>query len=253
MFNKLKPPQNLSWEADILQNERRSRIIAWRVAGTATFTALVLAAAIVLMMPLKRVVPYVVMVDKLTNEAQVVNTSQEFTKTSELSDKHWLAAFLVARERYIFKIVQIDYDKVKLLAADRVWASYHPQFEGSNAIDTRFKDEVEIVPRILSITPTGIGLATVRYELTTRDYRTTAPPTVQRRIATLKYEYQQKAMTVEADAIANPFGFTVTEYRTDSEMFNPSSGPVAPSAPAIPTAPASPVIPPGPKSTGEGA
>ena len=253
MFDKSKPIQNLSWEADILRNERNSRIVAWRVAGTAVFAVVVLAIAITLMMPLKRVVPYVVMVDKLTNEAQVVNTSQEFVKTSELSDKHWLATFLIARERYVFKIVQIDYDNVKLLASDRVWASYRPQFEGSNSIDSRFKDEVEIVPRILSITPTGIGLATIRYELTTRDYRATAPPMVQRRIATLKYEYQQRAMTVEADAIANPFGFTVTEYRTDSEMFNPTGAAVAPNAAVVPSAPTVPAIPLVPRAPGEGA
>lgn len=259
MFNKSKPIQNLSWEADIVQNERNSRIVAWRVAGISVFAVIVMAIAIALMMPLKRVVPYVVMVDKLTNEAQVVNTSQEFVKTSELSDKHWLAAFLVARERYVFKIIQLDYDNVKLLSSDRVWASYHPLFEGSNSMDSRYKDEVEIVPRILSITPTGIGLATIRYELTTKDNRVTSPPTVQRRIATLKYEYQQKGLTVEADSIANPFGFTVTEYRTDSEMFNPTNSiaapvaqPIAPIAPVVPLEPAPPVavVAPG-KAVGE--
>lgn len=227
--NKSDPISNLSWEADIVQNERRSRITAWRVAAVAIFTVFVMAVAIALMMPLKRIVPYVVMVDKLTNEAQVINTGKEYVSSSVMSDKHWVQSFLLSRERYIYKLIQADYDGVKLFASDKVWAAYRPLFEGGNALDIRLKDDVEIIPRVLSITLTGTGLATVRYELTTKDYRVTTLPTVQRRIATLRYEYQTKNLSIENESIANPFGFTITGYQTDPEMFN------SPAVNSIPT------------------
>lgn len=209
---------DLSWEADVVLNARKSKAIAWRIAGAAAAVGLVQAAALVMLVPLHSVVPVVVMVDKLTGEAQVVPSGQEYVTTSNLSDKHWIQNFLVARERYVYRFIQFDYDTVKKLAGNQTWSNYTPLFEGNEALDRKLKDDVEIIPTVLSITLTGNGMATVRYELKTKDYRTTAPPVVTRRVATLRYEYQARNLTLEKDAIANPLGFTVTAYQTDPEL-----------------------------------
>lgn len=209
---------DLSWEADVVLNARKSKTIAWRVAGAAVAVGLAQAAALVMLVPLHSVVPMVVMVDKLTGESQVVPSAQEYVTTSSLSDKHWIQSFLIARERYVYRFIQFDYDTVKRLAGNQTWSNYTPLFEGSESLDKKLRDDVEIIPTVLSITLNGSGMATVRYELRTKDYRTTAPPVVTRRVATLRYEYQSRNLTVEKDAIANPLGFTVTAYQTDPEL-----------------------------------
>ncbi|MGJ7523701.1 virB8 family protein [Variovorax sp. LT1P1] len=237
MFRKSKSPNedtaqrkddrilsDLSWEASIVLNERKSRMVAWRVAATAGVVCLAEAVALAMLVPLHSVVPTVVMVDKLTGEAQVVPSAQEYVANSTLSDKHWINNFMIARERYVYKFIQQDYDTVRRLAGNLPWGNYASQFEGSDALDKRYKEDVEILPTVLSITLNGNGTATVRYELRTRDYRVTAPAAVTRRIATLRYEYAVKNLTLEKEAIANPLGFTVTAYQTDAEMGGDSKG-----------------------------
>lgn len=219
-----KELESVSWEADMVLNERKSRTVAWRIAVAACIVAAVQGAAIILMLPLKTVVPSVVMVDKLTGEGQIVSTAQEYVSTSTLSDKHWVERFVTSRERYVYRFIQYDYDTVRRLAGDQPWANYTPLYEGSEALDVRLKDNVEIIPSVLSITLTGNGMATVRYELKTRDYRSTAPPVVTRRVATIRYEYKARNLVLEKEAIANPFGFTVLAYQTDPEMGSDNKG-----------------------------
>ncbi|MDP9902393.1 virB8 family protein [Variovorax ginsengisoli] len=209
---------DLSWEASIVLNERKSRVVAWRVASGLGIVCLAQALALAMVVPLHSVVPYIVMVDKLTGEGQVVATAQEYVANSALTDKHWINNFLISRERYVYKFIQHDYDTVRRLAGNQPWASYSAQFEGADSTDKRFKDDVEILPTVLSITLDGNGTATVRYELRTRDYRSSTPPVVTRRVATLRYEYAVRNLTLEKEAIANPLGFTVTAYQTDAEM-----------------------------------
>lgn len=215
---------DLSWEADAALNAQRSMSIAWRVAAVALAAAMVMAVALALLLPLKSVVPMVVMVDKITGESQVVSPAKEFVTTSALSDKHWIQTFVIARERYVYKFIQHDYDNVRLFSGNQTWAKYAPIYEGENSQDKRLRDDVEIIPTILSITLNGDGVATVRYELRTRDFKLSTPPSVARRVATLRYEYEAKNLILEKEAVANPLGFTVTAYQTDPEMGGDARG-----------------------------
>src|SRR4051812_3503911 len=61
----------LSWEADIVLNERRSRLIAWRIASVAVVLVVLMVISLMLLIPLKQVVPYVVTVDRLTGESSI--------------------------------------------------------------------------------------------------------------------------------------------------------------------------------------
>lgn len=210
---------DLSWEADIVLNLRRSQLTAWRVAfGSLTLTGL-LAIALMLLLPLHKVVPYVVMVDKLTGEASVVSTAKDFVSASALNDKHWVKQFVISRERYNYRLLQHDYDNVKRLAGNSPWAAYDRLFQGDGALDKKLGENVEITPVVLSITLGEGGLATVRYELRTRDLRGAGgDAAVTRRVATVRYAYELKANVKEAEAIENPLGFTVTAYQTDPEL-----------------------------------
>lgn len=213
-----QPMSDLNWESDIILNQRRSVRTAWRVAGSGWLVAALLAIAVISMIPLRKVVPYVVMVDKLTGEASVVSTAQDFVTTSSLNDKHWVKQFVIARERYNFRLLQADYDNVKRMAGNSPWQSYDRLFQGDTSLDKKLGENVEITPAVLSITLSDGGLATVRYQLSTRDLRSASDPVLTRRVATVRYSYDVKGNLKEADAIENPLGFTVTGYQTDPEL-----------------------------------
>ncbi|NRR30390.1 hypothetical protein HSX11_09320 [Oxalobacteraceae bacterium] len=213
----------LSWEADIVLNERRSRILAWRVAIVAIAVAFIVAVALLLLMPLKQVVPYVITVDKLTGESSIAISSKNFVTNSTLNDKHWVKSFLLARERYNFKLLQYDYDTVKSLAGDGPWKVYSKLYDGDAGLDKKIGENTEITPTILSIALNETGIATVRYELRTKDMRSVAEPVLTRRVATIRYSYKQQGSRKEFDLIDNPLGFSVDAYQTDPEFLNPTS------------------------------
>lgn len=227
MFNLKRPKSKpdpdgpgLSWEADIMLG-LRSSLKRQQVINVGLLAAvLVLACAIIVMIPLRKVVPYVVTVDKLTGQASVVSTANDVAASGELNDKHWIQQFLISRERYSYTLLQYDYDQVKRLAGDQPWAVYDKQFQGDAPLDKKYGANIEVLPVVLSITLSEGGLATVRYELRTKDFRLAADPVVTRRIATFRYRYEPKSSVLQAEAIKNPFGFTVTGYQTDPELVN---------------------------------
>jgi type IV secretion system protein VirB8 len=213
----------LSWEADIVLNERRSRILAWRIASVAVAVAFIIALALLLLIPLKQVVPYVITVDKLTGESSIAMSSKNFVTSSTLNDKHWVKSFLLARERYNFKLLQYDYDTVKSLAGDGPWKVYSKLYDGDTGLDKKVGENTEIMPTILSITLNESGIANVRYELRTRDMRSASDPVLTRRVATIRYSYKPQGQRKEFDLIDNPLGFTVDAYQTDPEFINPGN------------------------------
>jgi type IV secretion system protein VirB8 len=217
--NEQALPASLSWEADIVLNERKSRVLAWKVASVAAGASCLMVVALIMLIPLKQVVPYVVEVDKLTGESSVVASSKDYISTSTLNDKHWIKTFVVARERYSYTLLQNDYDTVHILADDGPWKAYSKQFEGGDdALDKRYGKKVEILPTILSITLNEPGIATVRFELSRKNE--IGDPIVTRRVGTIRYSYKQQLTKREFDVIDNPLGFTVEGYQTDPEFMN---------------------------------
>jgi type IV secretion system protein VirB8 len=208
----------LSWEADIVLNERTSRLLAWKVAACAGATACLMAVALILLIPLKQVIPYVVEIDKLTGESSIVGSARDYVSPSALNDKHWIKTFVLSRERYSYPLLQHDYDTVHLLAADAAWKTYAKLFEGDDAMDKKFGKKVEIIPTILSITLNQPGIATVRYELNRKNE--VGEPQITRRVATLRYSFKQQLSKREFDVIDNPLGFSVDGYQTDPEFMS---------------------------------
>jgi type IV secretion system protein VirB8 len=206
----------VDWETSLVANESRSRRTAWQVAGAASLVALVEAGALVGLTPLHSVVPYVVTVDRATGDAMVTPSASRLSATNELNDKHWVAEYVSARQRYLFRLLQHDYDTVQRFSDPAVWSSYAAIYEGDKALDTQYGDQTEILPRILSITVNEPGIATVRLEIAT--HAATGEVRTQRYIATVRYQYRLSARSRESELIENPFGFRVTGYHLDEEL-----------------------------------
>lgn len=198
-------------------------MVAWRLVVASGVVVFMLLAIIALMVPLKSTVPILYVVDKQTGEVTVGQSVKDFVKSTELNDKHWIKKFLLAHERYNYKLLQHDYDTVQLLAGDQIFAQYAKRFEeGANSLEKRYADNVQITPNILSISITDGKLATVRFEVRQKDMRSSGEDKVTRWVALIRYEYKTLYNRKEAELIDNPLGFQAVAYQVDPEL---TSGP----------------------------
>jgi type IV secretion system protein VirB8 len=212
---------SLSWEVSLVQAERRSAKLAWKVALISLLIGLIAIACCVIILPLKSTEIKVVTVDKLTGETGLSGQLTQYAlNPNELNDKYWTKRFLVARERYSYKILQADYDIVRLLAANTPWKNYAALFEGNNSLEKQYGADIEIIPTVLSSTISANSIATIRYELKERDLRNTDSNAqkIERRVATIRFHYAPNLKASERDLIENPFGFTVDTYQSVLEV-----------------------------------
>jgi type IV secretion system protein VirB8 len=206
----------VDWETSLVVNEARSRQVAWRVAAASLTVAALESVALFLLTPLHSITPYVVSVDRISGDTNVAVTGASQVAAGELNDKHWISEFVTARQRYVYRLLQHDYDTVRRFSAGSVAATYVAQFEGDNALDTTLRDSSELLPQILSITLNEPGIATVRLQIDRREANGSI--TSQRYVAALRYEYRVPVQARESELIENPFGFRVTAYRLDQEL-----------------------------------
>lgn len=217
--------RGLDWEADRSARLAASERRAWVVAGVASALCVILVIALAALSPLRVRVPYVFALDKASGNVELVQAVDDRTTVGyqELVDKHFTTRYVVARESYVFKLLQLDYDLVLALSTDELGREYARQYEGANARDKRLGPHVEIRTEVRSVTLARDGVSTkavVRFEKTMRRGEGD-PGRSETFVATMTYEYKPSMLGTERDLIANPLGFRVTTYRVDAEL--PSS------------------------------
>lgn len=226
--------QAQDWEADktarIEQSERR----AWLVAGAAAIVALVAVIGIALVGKLKTVQPFLLAMDKTSGNIEVVDAADDRAVKGyqELLDKHWAKKYVIARESYIWTLLQLDYDTVLALSGDGPARDYARKFDGPDALDKKLGAGVERRIKVLSVTlpPDETGKAVVRFERTEKRVEADTADLPQTFVATLAYEYKPGMRGKEADLIENPLGYKVTAYRADAEIATTSPAPKTASA-----------------------
>jgi type IV secretion system protein VirB8 len=220
---------NLTWEHDIVEARKKSEKLAWRIAGACMALAFLSVIALAVSMPLRQTVTRIVEVDKLTGETGVISSLPAYVSTrNDINDKHWIKEFTIAHERYIGKTLQLDFDKVKALGSDAVYNDFKKKFVGSNALQTKLENKVEMIPTILSTTIPSPNIATVRFEVKTTNVNNPGiTPDVSRYIATIGFHYDPKPYGQEKDLVDNPLGFIVDTYQVDPEVVATSDKPQA--------------------------
>jgi type IV secretion system protein VirB8 len=217
----------LDTEASLTDMRERSERRAWRVAYAALGVTVLCAAGLAVMVPFYRVVPLPIEVNTLTGESQVIDVlDARHVHTSEIQDKHWVEAYVRARERYEWSLLQMDYDRVLNMSNDVVARDYKQLYAGGDALDRELGANTERRIRIISTTlpPGEPGRAVVHIERTTRKNGVdNAEPPV-RFVVTLAYTYQPPVFGRESAAVDNPFGFKVTAYSRDPEYTPASTG-----------------------------
>ncbi len=216
------------WETDRQLRLERSERRAWWVAAAACCVAICLTMALALLTPLKQAVPYVLSVEKATGNVEVMSTADARSiRYQDLLDKHWAQRYVIARESYMWKLLQYDYDTVLAMSADEVGREYAKLYDGPQARDRKFGPSVEMRVEVRSVTlpPDTPGRAVVRFEKRMRRLETNDVEPPQIFVATFSYEYRGSMFGKEKQLIENPLGFRVTTYRVDAEIANaPTQG-----------------------------
>jgi type IV secretion system protein VirB8 len=211
------------WEADRLSRIEKSERRAWYVAGCSCLVTAIAVAAVIAMMPLKRVVPFVYAIDRQTGQLTVMDAAnqRQVIGNQDLLDKHFAQNYVISRESYDWKLLQTDYDDTVAFSAPAVARRYAARFDGASAVNKVWGPNIERRVRVTSIqlAPDAIGKkAVVRYNVQQRDLRSNTLQPLEHYIATIAYEYHPERTGKEQDLIRNPLGYTVTGFRADPEI-----------------------------------
>ena len=220
-----------SWAQDRQDELRRSRKLAWIVAIAAVTVAVLLAIALVVLMPLKTVQPYTLLVDRNTGYVQALNPvdAERISPDSALTQS-FLVQYVIARESFDIDSLQLSYNKVALWSAESARANYLAGMQAGNPQSplALYPRSSVVETRVKSVSAVGQNVAMVRFETQRRDAGgQTTPPRAW--VALVRYRYSGEPMRTE-DRFINPLGFQVLRYRRDAESLPPE--PVAAQPPA---------------------
>lgn len=207
-----------SWSEDRVGAENRSRRIAWIVAGIAALIAVLEAFALVALIPLKREVPYTLMVDRQTGYIQAVRPLEAERLTADAAlTRSFLVQYVIARESFDADTLQSNYQKVGLWSAGDARDRYVSQMRSGNPTSplASLPRDATIDVQIRSISSIAANTAMVRF-ITTQNGAGGQQQQAQNWVATIRYRYTDADMSA-ADRLINPLGFQVIRYRKDAE------------------------------------
>lgn len=242
-----------SWASDRQDELRKSRKVAWIVAGVAAAIALLEAGALILLTPLKTVTPYTLLVDRHTGFVQAVRPleAQQVSGDTALTQS-FLVQYVVKREGFDADQVQANYRDVTLWSAEAARTQYIAAMQASNPESplNRYPAGAVVETQIKSVSPVARNVAMVRFETRLRrpDGQTTP---IGAYVAVMRYRFSGAPVRQE-DRFENPLGFQVVRYRRDQEALvpvnqqNQATNPVMQQLPAPGQAPAR-VVPPAPQ------
>ena len=208
-----------SWEADRVRSAQRSEAVAWIVAGCSGLCTMGAIVALVLMTPLKTVVPYVIKVDKSTGETEIVDVLKGPPGISDMDavTRHFLGQYTRLREGWLPQAADQNSYAVGAMSDPTEAARYRdamiPSNPSSPAVSVGNAGFVEVAVRSVSFLSSSV--AQVRYtKITTRG---ATPPVAVNWVATMTFRYTS-APTKERDRLLNPLGFQVENWRADPEV-----------------------------------
>lgn len=227
-----------SWANDRQEALRASRRTAWIVAGAAAAIAVLEALALLLLTPLKTVVPYTLLVDRNTGFVQALEPLDPARVSADTAlTQSFLVQYVIARESFDADTLQADYRKVALWSAETARSSYISGIQVSSPQSplVLYPRSTVIETRVKSVSAVGRNVAMVRFDTVRRDAGGRVEPP-RPWVAVIRYRYSGEPLRLE-DRMVNPLGFQVLRYRRDPEAPPPAPVPavVQPQAVAVPT------------------
>lgn len=219
-----------SWDADRAAMAARSMRIAWRVAiGACALTGAALLA-LVLLLPLKRVEPFVIRVDNATGVVDVVPVFTGHAPMPEAVTRYFLDHYVTVCERFNFATAESDYEECASFhtpARNQAWSALWDRTNPQSPLNL-YKDgsTVRVQVSAISFFERGNGvedLAQVRFTKTRR-LASGGGEQVTHWIATLQYVYGKPSSDPRVRRW-NPLGFKIAEGRSEPELLPETPAP----------------------------
>lgn len=227
-----------SWADDRTRELTSSRRIAWIAAGVAGAIALLEAIALIMLFPLKTVVPYTLLVDRQTGHVEALKPLERATIAPDTAlVRSFLVQYVIAREGFDIDQLNDNYRKVALWSVGDARSRYIAEVQANNP-----QSALATLPRralvqvqIRSVSSLNASSSLVRFT-TTRTDPGAQPQNPQYWAAVVNYQFSAAPMRAE-DRMVNPLGFQVSRYRRDAETLpEPVLAPPPASATRIPQA-----------------
>lgn len=225
----------VNFETSRIKQIEKSKNTAWRVAFMACITTICLAVALVFLLPLKKVEPYLVRVDNNTGQTDIVRTlhNAQSDYTEEVA-KYFTANYVRLRESYDWYTIQNTYNQTLLFSDPKEQNRLKNKMSKSTAPHKVYKDQKRIKININSVSFIGepdTNLIQVRFTKTIeptdggsyspQDDTTFPRDIVSQHIAIIGYEYIN-VPEVDDVRLINPLGYTVKTYRVDEDSAVPT-------------------------------
>jgi type IV secretion system protein VirB8 len=210
-----------SWDIDRSAQTAQRLRIAWWVASAGWSCAVTVAIALMLLMPLKTVEPYVIRVDNSTGIVDIVPMYAGHADISETVARYLLTHYVTVCESFDFTTAERDYQECGAYHTARRNQEWYAQWNPSNPNSplNQYKDGTTVRAQITAITfftrASGVNsLAQVRY------VKAKHPPggseVLTHWIATIEYAYAAPSHDIKVRQF-NPLGFRVVDFRTEAE------------------------------------
>lgn len=211
-----------TWDADRVAQMRRSTRVAWTMAASGWLGMTGLAAALMMLMPLQRIEPFVIRVDNSTGIVDVVPTYTGQSQIEEPVTRYFLTHYLSVCERFNFATAESDYEECGAFhsaARNQEWSALWARSNPASPLNVHRNGETVRV-QVRSVTffqrANGISdLAQLRYLKMEREGSGIERPSYW--IATIQFAYGEPSQDVKARAW-NPLGFRVVEFKSEPEI-----------------------------------
>jgi type IV secretion system protein VirB8 len=212
-----------SWDADRAAQYRRSARAAWWAAAAGWLCAVSGAVALCLLMPLKRVDPFVVRVDNSTGIVDVVPVYAGRATPEEAVTRYFLTHYLTVCERFNFATAESDYEECGSFHSAQRNQAWYALWTSTNPASplNLHKDGSTVRVQVNSVSfftrSSGLSdLAQVRYLKATRQ-SSSAEESFTHWVATIQYAYAEPAKDPKTRRW-NPLGFKIIDFRSEPEV-----------------------------------
>jgi type IV secretion system protein VirB8 len=205
------------WEHEIIKTAKRSRAFAWLVALIMSVIAVSCLIAILMMIPLQKFEPYIVVVDKTTGFMEV---KSGLTRPARLTEQEAVtqanvARYIRARESYDPYRIEDNFGLAAILSTDDAARDLQREYSSSNPDNPakKYGRLTEIRVAIKSITFPNTTTAIVRFSTLEK---TDANSIERHFISVVRFRYTDVPAANEW-RFENPLGFQTYNYRRDQE------------------------------------
>lgn len=212
-----------SWDADRVAQAARAAAVAWRVAAAGWLCAIAGAVALVLLVPLKKVEPYLIRVDDTTGVVDVVPVYTGHASLGEAVTRYFLTRYITVCEQFDYAMAESDYEECAAFNSPRLNQALYAKWSRANPgspLNVHQDGSTETV-RIESVSffkrASGASdLAQVRFARIERE-EASAPGKVSHWIASIEYAFGRPSNDPRTRAW-NPLGFEVLDLGIEPEV-----------------------------------